>query len=106
VVASICRAGDDLEAKTKLLEIIRSARFHGVDIGSLKSGGSLLQLGGGLNGLFLKITEPFIANPDLVERFKANLPLTPSIRELHYAGGAKGYIDYEIATTSSSSQRR
>jgi N-ethylmaleimide reductase len=50
--------------------------------------------------------EPFIANPDLVERFKTNLPLTPSIRELHYAGGAKGYIDYEIATASSSSQRR
>ena len=49
--------------------------------------------------------EPFIANPDLVERFKANLPLAPSIRELHYAGGAKGYIDYEIATASSSSQR-
>jgi N-ethylmaleimide reductase len=34
--------------------------------------------------------EPFIANPDLVERFRANLPLSPSIRELHYAGGAKG----------------
>jgi N-ethylmaleimide reductase len=50
--------------------------------------------------------EPFIANPDLVERFKANLPLTASIRELHYAGGAKGYIDYEIATASSSAQRR
>lgn len=52
-------AGDDLEAKTKLLEIIRSARFHAVDVGSLKSGGSLLQLGGGLNGLLLKITERY-----------------------------------------------
>jgi hypothetical protein len=27
-------------------------------------------------------------------------------RELHYAGGAKGYIDYEIATASSSAQGR
>jgi 8-hydroxy-5-deazaflavin:NADPH oxidoreductase len=50
-------AGDDLEAKTKLLEIIRSSRFHAVDVGSLKIGGSLLQLGGSLNGLLLKITE-------------------------------------------------
>jgi N-ethylmaleimide reductase len=50
--------------------------------------------------------EPFIANPDLVERFRANLPITPSIRELHYAGGAKGYIDYEIATASMSAQGR
>jgi len=52
-------AGDDLEAKTKLLEIIRSARFHAVDVGSLKSGGSLLQLGGGLNGRLLKIAERY-----------------------------------------------
>jgi 8-hydroxy-5-deazaflavin:NADPH oxidoreductase len=50
-------AGDDLEPKTKLLEIIRSARFHAVDVGSLKIGGSLLQFGGSLNGLLLKITE-------------------------------------------------
>jgi 8-hydroxy-5-deazaflavin:NADPH oxidoreductase len=73
-------AGDDLEAKTKLLEIIRSARFHGVDIGSLKSGGSLLQLGGGLNGLLLKITERYKSTEIRTEPFMQKHKLLDSIR--------------------------
>ncbi|MFN8354723.1 MAG: alkene reductase [Spirosomataceae bacterium] len=36
----------------------------------------------------------YIANPDLVERFEANLPLNPPDRSTFYGGGAKGYIDY------------
>jgi N-ethylmaleimide reductase len=41
--------------------------------------------------------KPFIANPDLVERFKFNLPLSDSNRETYYAGGETGYADYAKA---------
>lgn len=40
---------------------------------------------------------PFISNPDLVERFRANLPLSPSDRATYYGGGAVGYVDYPRA---------
>jgi len=36
----------------------------------------------------------FIANPDLVERFKAEAPLNEPDQRTFYGGGAKGYIDY------------
>jgi hypothetical protein len=36
----------------------------------------------------------------ILERFKSNLPLTALIREVHYAGGANGYIGSEIASAS------
>lgn len=38
--------------------------------------------------------EPFIANPDLVDRLKNDWPLAPANRALHYGGGAEGYTDY------------
>ncbi|WPN73640.1 alkene reductase [Pseudomonas germanica] len=41
---------------------------------------------------------PFIANPDLVERLKHNLPLSESTRDDYYGGGAKGYTDWDRAT--------
>lgn len=37
---------------------------------------------------------PLISNPDLVERFKNNLPLSPGVRELYYGTTSEGYIDY------------
>jgi N-ethylmaleimide reductase len=40
---------------------------------------------------------PFISNPDLVERFSEDLPLTPSDRDTYYGGGATGYVDYPRA---------
>ncbi len=40
---------------------------------------------------------PFIANPDLVERFQSNLPLAQPDSATFYAGGEKGYIDYPAA---------
>ena len=40
---------------------------------------------------------PFIANPDLVERFTYNLPLSESDRETYYTGGENGYADYPRA---------
>jgi len=39
---------------------------------------------------------PFIANPDLVERFAKNLPLNSPDQSTFYMGGAKGYIDYPV----------
>ncbi|AVF76225.1 alkene reductase [Vibrio alginolyticus] len=39
---------------------------------------------------------PFIANPDLVERFKKNAPLNEAKPEHFYLGGAEGYTDYPV----------
>lgn len=36
----------------------------------------------------------YISNPDLVERLRDNLPLTPYKRETFYGGEEKGYTDY------------
>ena len=37
---------------------------------------------------------PFIANPDLVERFKRNAPLAKPDIDTFYGGDARGYTDY------------
>lgn len=39
--------------------------------------------------------EPFISNPDLVNRLQNNWELTPPNRDLHYGLGTKGYTDWE-----------
>lgn len=36
----------------------------------------------------------FISNPDLVERFRLNLPLSAHDSDLFYQGGDQGYLDY------------
>ena len=36
----------------------------------------------------------FISNPDLPERLRRNLPLTPYSRATFYGGGREGYVDY------------
>ncbi|ODN69712.1 N-ethylmaleimide reductase [Methylobrevis pamukkalensis] len=36
----------------------------------------------------------FIANPDLVTRFRLNAPLNEPNRDTFYGGGAEGYTDY------------
>jgi N-ethylmaleimide reductase len=38
--------------------------------------------------------KPFIANPDLVERFKYGYPLAEFDSETFYTAGDKGYLDY------------
>ena len=40
----------------------------------------------------------FIANPDLVERFKLNLPLNPIDNTTFYGGAEKGYTDYPYSS--------
>lgn len=42
----------------------------------------------------------YIANPDLVERLRANAPLNEPDRATFYGGGAKGYTDYPVLETS------
>jgi 2,4-dienoyl-CoA reductase-like NADH-dependent reductase (Old Yellow Enzyme family) len=37
---------------------------------------------------------PYIANPDLVARFRARAPLNPVRQDTLYAGGSEGYVDY------------
>jgi N-ethylmaleimide reductase len=37
---------------------------------------------------------PFIANPDLVERYRTNAPLNEADSSLFYGGTEKGYTDY------------
>ena len=37
---------------------------------------------------------PFIANPDLVERFRAGAGLNAPDRSTFYGGDARGYTDY------------
>ena len=39
----------------------------------------------------------YIANPDLVERFRAGLPLAVPNRATYYGGDAHGYTDYPAA---------
>jgi len=46
---------------------------------------------------------PFIANPDLAERFTYGLPLAESDQNTYYAGGEKGYTDYPYANYKSES---
>lgn len=41
--------------------------------------------------------KPFIANPDLVTRFRDDLPLSESAPDSYYQGDAHGYIDYPAA---------
>lgn len=40
---------------------------------------------------------PFIANPDLVERFEHHLPLSEGNRDTYYTGGENGYTNYPRA---------
>jgi N-ethylmaleimide reductase len=40
----------------------------------------------------------FVANPDLPERLRRGLPLTPYDRNTFYYGGRRGYVDYPFYT--------
>ena len=43
---------------------------------------------------------PFLANPDLVERFRVGAPLNEPDRTTFYTGGKKGYTDYPALTAA------
>lgn len=46
---------------------------------------------------FVAFGRPFVSNPDLVERFRDNLPLAEADPASLYNGGAGGYVDYGVA---------
>jgi 2,4-dienoyl-CoA reductase-like NADH-dependent reductase (Old Yellow Enzyme family) len=46
---------------------------------------------------------PFLANPDLPERFHLNAPLNQPDQSTFYAPGPKGYIDYPFMKPTASS---
>jgi 2,4-dienoyl-CoA reductase-like NADH-dependent reductase (Old Yellow Enzyme family) len=58
---------------------------------SFQNGNDLLAAGKADAVAFGKL---YIANPDLVERFKAGAELNPPDPSSFYAGGAEGYTDY------------
>jgi N-ethylmaleimide reductase len=43
---------------------------------------------------------PFLANPDLVERFRIGAPLNAPDYSSLYSGGAQGYTDYPTLTAT------
>ncbi len=51
---------------------------------------------------FVAFGAPFISNPDLVERFALNAPLTEPDRETFYGGDERGYIDYPFLDEAAS----
>lgn len=49
--------------------------------------------------------KPYISNPDLVERFKQDVPLTDWEENTFYTPGKKGYLDYERKTAEVSAEQ-
>ena len=41
---------------------------------------------------------PFLANPDLADRWRRGLPLNDADPATFYGGGAEGYTDYPVAS--------
>lgn len=69
--------------------------FHGMSIVNggftLQSAQEIIQSGGADLVAFATL---YLANPDLVERFKQNVPFNEPDKSTFYTPGAKGYIDY------------
>jgi N-ethylmaleimide reductase len=61
--------------------------------GNLTAASAAAMLDSGLIQLAV-FGRPFIANPDLVERFKTGAPLAAPREQLFYTPGAEGYSDY------------
>lgn len=70
-------------------------RFHNLMIlaGGFSAVSAEASLRAGLADL-IAFGRPFIANPDLVERFRYSLPLSAGDQATYYEGGDEGYIDY------------
>lgn len=85
------------EVPLKIKQIIRS-RFHNTLIlsGGYDAKRAEADIESGLADL-IAFGRPFINNPDLVGRFKNNLPLSKELHmDLFYTIGEKGYTDYPV----------
>lgn len=60
-----------------------------------ESGNKIIEKG---NADLIAFGKPYISNPDLVERFEQDVPLSKFDQETFYTPGEKGYLDYEIKT--------
>ncbi len=52
----------------------------------------------GLGAELISFGRAFLANPDLVERLRADLPLSPADDTTYYQGGDQGYLTYPAYT--------
>lgn len=60
-----------------------------------ESGNKVLEEG---NADLVAFGKPYISNPDLVERFEQNVPLSDWDQDTFYTSGPDGYLDYEVKT--------
>ncbi|SOC79205.1 N-ethylmaleimide reductase [Salinimicrobium sediminis] len=61
-----------------------------------ESGNKVIEEG---NAHLVAYGRPYISNPDLVERFEQNVPLSEFDQETFYSPGKEGYLTYEAKTT-------
>ena len=52
------------------------------------------------------LANPFIANPDLVDRLRLDLPLASADPATFYTGGSRGFTDYPCYEPTPSTERR
>ncbi len=73
-------------------------RYHGLVVlaGGYTAETAEAALQAGLADL-IAFGKPYIANPDLTERFRHNIPLTAGDPDTYYQGGDGGYTDYPFA---------
>lgn len=60
-----------------------------------KSGNAIIEEG---NADLVAFGRPYVSNPDLVERFEQNIPLTEWDQDTFYTPGKEGYLDYPVKT--------
>jgi N-ethylmaleimide reductase len=87
--------GDFVSGEAKLDYRELKKRFKGVYManGGYDLDRSLKSLGHGDADL-IAIGKLFLANPDLVDRFRKGAPLNEPVQATFYGGGAEGYTDY------------
>lgn len=58
-----------------------------------ESGNKVIEEG---NADLVAFGKPYVSNPDLVERFEQNIPLSDWDQDTFYTPGKEGYLDYEV----------
>ncbi|MFY0255289.1 alkene reductase [Chitinophaga sp. 30R24] len=102
-IAFIELVGPSLDLKETVLESLKDnfyehfrALYKGTLMANLgfgwETGNRIIAAG---NADIVSFGAPFIANPDLVERFQNSFPLAMADTSTYYTGGEKGYTDYQ-----------
>ena len=93
-------------AELQLVRTLRAA-FEGcllVDGGRDKTSAERAMTAVGAD--LVALATPFIANPDLVDRLRLDLPLAPADPATFYTGGSRGFTDYPCYEPRPSTERR